>query len=164
MPWAIIDKETELSDINYKFGGISTGGIFKGKVSVYGICSQKFASKVSWDAVPTELQKGLYVKDSSIIIEDDVSISNSSGHAIELDNSTLTIEDVKGTATGGWGVYAHDGSKVFLKNAVPTISGDQGVAGDITIDNSVDATTWATVWSGTPKVETTSDLIVIKKK
>ena len=69
---------------------------------------------------------------------------------------------IAGTATGGFGMYVHDGSTVTLA-AQPTISGDGGTHGELTIDGTTDATQWATVWGGTPKVEATTDLVLIKK-
>jgi hypothetical protein len=58
------------------------------------------------------------------------------------------LEEVVGSNSGGFGVYAHSGSIVHIPNGKPpTISGGTG---DLSFDGSTEASSWASLDAGTP--------------
>lgn len=97
---------------------------------------------------------GIQVRNGAVEISAGIDISNTTGHAIEVQHGYLNmLGAVTGTGNTGAGVYAHSGSIVHIKNgAPPTLT---GTVGDLSFDGTTEATEWATVDAGTPAVSST---------
>lgn len=94
---------------------------------------------------------------SSIIVQD------CGTHAIELVDSLLIDNKggMSGTGNTGAGVYAHLGSKILIKDgAPPTIT---GTVGELSVDGTTQASTWAAIDAGT-QVSDTTEFVIAKEQ
>jgi hypothetical protein len=83
---------------------------------------------------------------------------DNTSHGIALDNSCAKIGVATGTGNGGAGVHVTRGSHVRLTGA-PTIT---GTVGDVTIDGTTPASTWAAIAGGTPLIDAASEMVTVK--
>ncbi len=100
--------------------------------------------------------------DSSLVIRSDCDFSNPFGHGIESKKSFLRLTGaITGTCVGGAGVYAHSGSVIHTTSgSPPTLTGTVG--GDLSVDGTTQATTWAAIEAGT-NYTNTDEMTMAKK-
>lgn len=91
---------------------------------------------------------GVSIKDSELSLSD-VAIENNASHGIDVRDSRLTFTGAaSGSGNSGAGLLARPNSKVIIADgAPPTLT---GTVGDITIDGTTQASTWAAIDAGTP--------------
>jgi hypothetical protein len=92
----------------------------------------------------------------------DMLIKNNSSHAVELNNSKMRVVGgiLKGTGNTGAGVYAYNNSIFdYETGQQPTVT---GTVGDVSLDGTTQASTWATINGGTP-INSTAEMTIVRK-
>jgi len=94
---------------------------------------------------------GIMICQSDVEIGDDVIVQDGY-YGIEAVNSQIILDEVIGINTNA-GVYAHSGSKIFLRTGqTPLITGAS--FGDLSTDGVIQNSTWVAIAGGTPAYDT----------
>lgn len=175
---SVLARYVSMTNCNYSFndGCRVTGGVGGSAIYIYGSTTDTgFYSNTAQPIhkVSNAIGRGIYLENSQLVIYSygGVDIYGCQTHGIELVNSLLTIlkpitayNGLTGSSNGGAGLYAHYGSKVYLKpDYTPTLT---GTVGNISLDGTTQASTWAAIAGGTPIDGATvgnTEFVLVKK-
>lgn len=147
---------------NSKFLGIALNSYVAGSVTARNN-GPSVVSPVNVTLLSSSTVDGGVVIEGGLVRLAACTINNGAGHGLEIKGADVIFTGVvAGSATGGHGVYIHRRSSLeYLIASPPTISGDAGASGDLTVDGSADASTWAAITGGTP-VAILAELSMVK--